>query len=252
MSRGKTGYINSARMRGVVPYLDRVPSVLFPPNMDAYGVFEDFIGWPTLAAAANANGWQWMEQNAGTLTQADEAGGVVMLATGGADNDASQMIMGGSAAGGAFWAAADKDIYFEARAKMSNLGVARTNIFVGLVDPVAAIILPNDGGAMVQPNFMGFVVQDTDAVFSFMGDKATIQDKNSLAVAIDTSYHYFGFVVHGVTSVDVYLDRVLIAAGALATANIPVLGLMPVLCVKAGSGVVESLSADYVMAVQMR
>lgn len=249
----RIGYIDSRRLHsGGVGYLSKIPTSIFPPNMDVYGIFEDFIGFYSLDADGEAKGWTFLEETDGTLDQADVAGGVIALGCGGADNDGAQIIMGGSAAGGAFWPAAGKDLYFEALVRHSNLGPAATNIFVGLIDPVNAAILADDGGALPNNDMLGFVFRDTEVNYSFVGDKAGAEDYNSLAVAIDTSWHYMGFIVNGVTSVDVYLDRVKIAAGAIATANIPVTGLMPALAVKAGDANAEYLQVDYVVCVQLR
>ncbi|KKL91910.1 hypothetical protein LCGC14_1889940, partial [marine sediment metagenome] len=75
---------------------------------------------------------------------------------------------------------------------------------------------------------------------------------NGLAETVDSSWHYLGFYVNGVTDVTVYVDRAAVSAGAIATANIPVTGLMPAIAVKAGTGAAETIEFDYLMCVQLR
>ena len=103
---------------------------------------------------------------------------------------------------------------------------------------------------------LGFVKRDVVAEvnWSFVGDNAGAEDMNALGATcvVANAWHYLGFYVNGVTDVTVYYDRVEVAAGAIATANIPLTGLMPAIAVKDGSGVAETIKFDYLMCVQLR
>ena len=259
MSKVK-GFIDSRRMRNAVCGLQGVPTVLFPPNMDAYGINEDFESIEGLAAAANLaatkTNWAFFIVVAGTIVQLNLAGGVARLGVPATDEDSAQIILGSTAAAGSFFPAAGKDIWFEARIRAGLLTVPATaNYFIGLVTPAAAAILAAAGGAL--PNdCMGFVKRDQalEVNWSFVGRKGAVEDANPLGIVVDNAWHYFGFYVNGVTSVTVYYDRVAIAAGALATANISVGGLMPCVAIRTGdpAPAADTIDVDYVMCVQLR
>lgn len=256
----KTGYIDSRRLRGGVAELQKVPTVLFPPNMDAFGINEDFESIEGLAAAANlAAGksvWQYFIVVAATIAQLNLAGGVARMAVPATDENSAQIILGSTAAAGSFFPAAGKDIWFEARVRCGLLPVpATTNYFVGLVTPAAAAILAAAGGAL--PNdMMGFVKRDQalEINWSFVGRKVAVEDANPLGIVVDNGWHYFGFHVNGTTSVEVYYDRALVPAGALAFANISVGGLMPCIAIRTGDATpaADNIDIDYVMCVESR
>jgi len=78
------GYIDGRRIRvGGVPVWGPVPSVLIPGTMEAYGIFEEFLGVEQLNIGGNSHDWEFWIQNAAVLTQADVAGGVGIITCGG-------------------------------------------------------------------------------------------------------------------------------------------------------------------------
>jgi len=254
------GYIDGRRARvGGVPIWGPVPSVLIPGTMEAYGIFDDFLSSEDLAAnnsmPTGQATWEYLIATAGNIDQADEVGGAVTLLSPAADNQGGQIIMGSLAGGGAFFLAAGKHLWFEARAKVTINTATQFNHYIGLINPVNADILANDGAALPNNDMLGFVVRDGESNWSFVGDKAGAEDMNDLGAGcvVDGSYHYFGFYVNGVTDVTVYYDRAVIAAGAIATANIPVVGLMPAFAEKSGNAAgLDALTIDYIMCVQLR
>ena len=252
----KPGYIDARRLRiGGVPIWSPVPSTLIPGVMEAYGIYEEFIGLETLNLGGHTKDWEYWMQNAAVLSQGDEAGGAALITCGGADNDSGQITLGGLAGGGAFFPAANAHLWFEARVFAGCVTAAEFGYYVGLYDPVNAAILADGFVALPNQDFLGFVVRDTEVNWSFVGDNATVQDLNPLGAGcvVTAAWHTLGFYVNGVTDVSVYYDRVLIAAGAVLTANIPVLGLMPAIAVKAGAAAgLETIAVDYIMCVQLR
>jgi len=259
MANRQPGYIDGRRARvGGVPIWGPVPSVLTPGTMEAYGIFDDFLSCEDLAAnGAFPTGqatWEFLEATIGTIDQADEVGGAFIIASPATINQGGQIILGSNAGGSAFKPAAGKHIWFEARAKVVIGSAAKFNYFIGLVEPEAVDILVNAGAIPTNDEIIGFIVRDTESNWSFMGSKADFQDINDLGApaVVDTSYHYFGFYVNGVTSVTCYYDRAVIAAGAIADTSIPVVGIMPAFAVKAGDGNIESMTVDYIMCVQLR
>ena len=258
----RTGFIDGRRLRiGGMPPWEAVPAILPPGVMEAYGILEDFLGVEDLPGAgsmATSQGvWEHWIQVASTIAQADVAGGAVIMTTGALDEDSGQIILGSAAGGGAFFPAAGKHMWFEARVRAGLLVAAATfNYFAGLVNPVAAAILSDAGAIPAIPDIIGFIARDTEVNWSFMGDNAGAQDINPLGVGcvVNNLWHYLGFYVNGVTDVTCYYDRVAVAAGAILTANIPVTGIMPAFAVKTGDAlnVADTLEVDYVMCVQLR
>jgi len=249
----KIGYIDGRRIRvGGVPNWGPVPDVLTPGSMEAYGIYEDFVTLEQLAVGGNSQGWDFWIQNAAVLSHADVAGGHALITCGGADEDSGQIVLGSLAGGGIFFPAADKHIWFEARVYVGEVG-AQSNYFMGLVDPVNAALLADGGGAGVMPNnnCLGFFCYDGVANWYSIGDKAGVQSSVDLTIAAAAAWHTFGFYVNGVTDVQLYYDRAAVGA-VIATANIPVTGLMPAIAVKAGAVAAETIQADYVMCVQLR
>jgi len=262
MANRQPGYIDGRRTRvGNVPIWGPVPDVPIPGTMEAYGIFDDFLSCEDLAAnGSSPTGkatWEFFIQVAATLAQADEVGGAIVITTGALDEDSGQIIMGSNAGGSAFVPAAGKHLWFEARVKVGLLVAAATfNYYIGMVKPEAVVILTNAGAIPTNDNMIGFIARDGESNWSFMGSKADAQDINPLGAGcvVDNAYHYFGFYVNGVTDVTCYYDRAVIAAGALATANIPVTGIMPAFAVKTGDplNVADTITIDYVMCVQLR
>jgi len=253
----KIGFIDGRRpVVGGINAWTEVPGLLIPGQLQGYGIYEEFMGVSELNVPAgighNVPGWESNIFNGGAaLSLADIRGGNVLLQTAGGNNDSGQLTLG-DVVGGAFWPAADKDIWFEALMK-HTYAVADENIAFGLIDPDAAVYLADDGGGIPINNHLAFVVLDGGALWCFQGNKAGLVDTNSLAIApVDLVFHTFGFHVRGVTAVDVYYDRVLVAAGQILTANIPVTGLMPFFAIKAGSAAVEAVYFDYIMCIQRR
>jgi len=229
--------------------------------MEAYGIFEDFQGIEDLAAAASlampSGAWDFFIVVAATIAQADVAGGAVIITTGALDEDSGQVTLGSAASGGAFFPAAGKHLWFEARVRCGVLVAADTfNYFVGLVDPKAAAILPAGGGAFTFNDILGFCAQDGDTNWSTVGRNIAVEDLNPLGAGypVDNAWHYFGFYINGVTDCAFYYDRALVAAGAILTASIPIVGLMPSIAVRTGDAlnVADTIECDYIMCVQLR
>jgi len=234
-----------------------IPAILIPGHLDAFGIYEDFLMGTELAARETPMGWESDEFNAGgVFAIADHIGGVALVQTNGGDNDAMQATLGSCNAlgsGGAFWPQAGKDIWFEARVKHSY-DPADVNLAFGLIHPGVAQILRDNGVGCNINNRLMFVVLDGEDTWYFEGDKAGDTDKNDLEKApADLAWHTYGFHVRGVTAVDVFYDRVVVAGGKVLTANIPTAaGLMPFFAITAGSAIAEAIYVDYIMCIQKR
>jgi len=253
----RIGFLDGRRsVVGGVPAWGGVPALLIPGQLQGYGIYEDFLRY-ILADAAEPSVPDWLCAKTNTvLSIADIAGGAVLLTTGAVDEDTGQMQLG-DGVGGMFWPAAGKDIWFEARVKQTIAGTNTLNLAFGLQDPCGATeILADVGAGPAVNNHLMFLTLDTGAgnnAWSFEGDKAGAPDRNALGENLESLvWHTYGFHVVGVTRVDVYYDRELVAAAEIATANIPVTGLTPFVCIKTGTTAIEAVYIDYIMCVQKR
>ena len=259
--KGKTGYIDLRRLRNVLPgALQNAPGLPLPRS-GSYGIMEHFLSVPGTVAnnpvQLPSGTWQFRIAAAGPLAQASGAGGLATLIPAGAANDMGQITYGDGVAGhGAFTPAANKDIWFETRFKLSNSGPNNLNLFAGLsIAPGAADIMANAGGGFALTNGLGFEAIAGDLVFSFMGRKAGAQvtTLSAITLAPDGNLHTFGFYLQGLTALTVYIDDVpysaLVPAGFIAT-NVPVVNLMPAVCLKTG-GAAETITMDYITCIQL-
>lgn len=256
----KTGNIDSRRIviDGIGGWPE-VPAVLVPGNLQAYGIYDDIFEECNLAAGRTLAGWRLRATN-GVFSIADVAGGVFMLNTSDtADNDVAQLTLGGED-GGAFWPAANKDIYFEIRARQTILGTNTLNLGFGLIDPAALEYLDDDGAGVPAAieNYIMFQTLDTGAgnnAWSFVSENATAVATNALTLNLDSlTWHTYGFWVNGITAIYPFYDRVYYPAGLIATANIPRTGLMPFITIKDGNAAAfdEYVQVDYIMCIQRR
>lgn len=257
----KFGFIDARRpVIGGVPGWTGVPALLVPGQGQVFGIQEDFFKSTELAAAPGESPTGW-ETDAfgglGTFVISNEAAGVGLWQTNGADNDAIQSTLGSiGIGGGAFWPRVGHDIWFEARVKVSHID--EIIVAIGLQDPDPLVYMGNAGAGPAVQNHLLFTAVDAGAGITenwhFEGGRVAAEVDNNLAVPLVALPTWFilGFHVVGITRVDVYVNRALVAAGQVVTANIPITGLMPVVCIKAGDGAVQAFYVDYIMCVQRR
>ena len=250
----RTGNINAARITidGISGWPE-VPAILIPGNLQAYGIYDDFLGECNLAAGRTQDGWRLLVAS-GTWILANEAGGVGLLQTGAVNDQLAQITLGGETTG-AFFPVANKDIYFEVRIKVGTAGAGTSNVAFGLIDPAAAAYLGAAGGGITVADYICWETLD-DGVTTWNFTAASTAggvDRNVTATELESlTYHTFGFWVNGITAIYPFYDRVYEPLGLIATANIPLTGLMPFFAVRSGDGTNEPLYFDYCMCIQER
>lgn len=226
------------------------PGVASSTGQHTYEFFDDFVKPPTVSETPDA-GNTWLltvvdsgVDNSETWNLADDSpGGVWAIVTNDANDDSNSLQVNGES----FKPAAGKHIWFECRFKIDDAGLAE--YFIGLAEAVVG------DGIDAPDDCIGFLNQNSgaDETIKFVGDKATAQDLNDSAVAlVDNTWTTVGFYVNGVTDVTAYIDGTEVGALALATANITVEALSPLISVRNGSAAVSTLSIDYVKIVQLR
>lgn len=179
-----------------------------------------------------AGGADWIVTEVGTCTQtlSDEAGGAVVLTTGGTEDDGISMQQGKpSDSGAGEWVLprANKNIYFEVTAALND--ATQSDIFIGLTTTDTAIT------ASLPSNYIGFLKVDGATGIS-ANTVATAGSQQTTGVkTMDTAYHKYGFKVTGLTKVEFYIDDVIVATHTTVAA-IPVTEMRPSIEVLTGEG----------------
>jgi hypothetical protein len=188
---------------------------LHDPSIGVY-LNEDFSGYN---AAATTGDWILTQATAGTAAVSTAATGVLEIdsasatATQGVNLQRAKSI---------FLPAAGKDLWFECSMKIVDT-YDKAEIFVGLSDIDTAIIAAS---ANASDNHIGWQCVTDDGVLLFSGEKAGTGATRAATTIAEDTYVKLGFKVTGVSTVDQYIDGVLTGT-ATATANIPIVALVP-------------------------
>ena len=247
---GKQNYRNAAFDKYGQPFYVARNS----PHL-SHEYMEDFLGMKATVADGD-KGINVIVTDNGSVTSANSAtypGGVVVLAasdTSAGDND--ECYIGSEALN---WTInTGKDLYFEARIKLTEASTNAANIVVGLIDENNANALEDDaGGPDDDYNGVGFYKVDGGTVWQFESAKSTSHATTASAGAFASGTWYrLGFYVDSEASITPYIDGV---AGTpiTTTASIPNDVALGWICgVKNGIAAAESLYVDYVRIVQLR
>lgn len=204
--------------------------------------FDDFFAFDTTATV----GGYATVSDGGTIANIDGAGGVLSIATDVNDNDESYV----SSITEVFLFSTTKNLYFEARVKLTEANTDDANIIVGLSDTVAANSLL-DNGAGPMASYDGAVIFKVDGGTVWQGEasNAATQDTDTdIGAFSDATWTKLGILYDfndGVTAtVTFYIDGV---SGGSVDLTIAGLAEMHILLgVKAGDTNAETLLVDYV------
>jgi len=233
----------TADHRIVLPTHQNVLEKAMPP----VEFFDDFLG-----GYVSGDRWTLATDTDGTATIDDARDGILSLLTGGTDNDGSTL----SSTDEIFLADTDKNIFFEARVKLTEANDDDANIYVGLCDIVTVDTMQDDaGGPAGTLDGIGFYKLDGNMYWEFETSNATTVNANSDMVAFESGTWYrLGFKYDyndGVTAkVTPYVN-----GKAYAPVDLTISGMAEMnvtLSVKAGGNNAETLKVDYVRVVADR
>ena len=179
----------------------------------------------------------------------DAANGVISLKpTNATDNHACTIATDGES-----WDLANgKELWFEARVKLTEANTDDANILIGLCDTPGADVLKDDGGGPAD-SYDGIVFAKVDGgtVWQFETSNSTAQTTTADAGDFSSGeWHRVGFHYDGDTTVTPYLDGV---AGTAHTVSYTGWAEMEfVASVKNGDSNIETLMIDYVKIVNLR
>ena len=151
---------------------DLVGRDFFPAKRDYIEVWDDFDHYVT------ADTWTTTATNSGTIAVSDAVGGVVKVYPSSAENseaDNDETYLHSTTE--IFKFAANKPFVFEARVKPLFNTSTGINVFVGLMDAVAAnCIVDNGAGPKTTSSHAGFILLDSDATW-YAGTSITTTQK---------------------------------------------------------------------------
>jgi hypothetical protein len=175
--------------------------------------------WQSYNAAATTGDYVLTQATTGTGAISTAAPGVLEL-----DSNSTTATQGANLqrVKSVFVPAAGKHIWAEFKVKVVDT-YDKAEVFVGLSDVETAILAAS---ANASDNHIGWQCVTDDGVLLFSGEKAGTGATRAAATIAEDTYITLGFYVNGVTEVEQYVNGVLTGTNT-ATANIPVVALVP-------------------------
>ncbi|MBU8870673.1 MAG: hypothetical protein KOO60_07405 [Gemmatimonadales bacterium] len=211
-------------------------------------VGEDFTQFNDAVATTSLPGWTVTQAGSqGAVSIDDAAGGVLLI-----DSDSATVTQGANVQkiGECFLPAADKDIWFEARFKIVDT-FDKCELFVGLSETDTAII---DTSANASASHIAWQCVTDDGVLLLSSEKAGTGETKAAATIEEDTWIKVGFHVSGLSTVDQYIDDVLISTTTAlqhVTANIPIVEMTPSFVCQSGGTNDPIMHVDYVKVVQV-
>lgn len=226
-------------------------SYSIPSLFDRRSEFEVFDDFEIL-------GERWTAVNdgtTGTMAVSDAAGGVLSIATAGADNDYHYLATDNEV----FLPAAGKPFRCQARLSLAEANTDDANICFGLSSGITATLLADDGGGLTQAT-AGIMLTKVDGGTTWVGawSDGTTKKTQTLGSFTSGSYVEVGFYLNTSSASDTHAELVFFVGDAEYPAQRVALsgGLLTemhgVLGVKAGAGNAETLLADFVHFARKR
>lgn len=214
-----------------------IPVSELKSNFSAGLIYEnDFLGSDNLVTT---EGWTITQVTSGTLSLLAAEGGALHVDSAGnasSDDGVSAQLLNCR-----FLPAAGRKIAFEARVKMND---ATDQYFIGLAATDTTLIAA--GVLDDVSDKVGFYHEaaSTDNKISCVTARTNADDKTAdVATNTDATYMTVGFVIDGITTVNFYVNGVLVESGAL-TANVPNAAMCLSVCAQ-----VEATGADAEMDI---
>lgn len=230
---------------------------LVTARKDVQGMWEGYpvAGAPFRTVAGYRNDFftwvadEWTVTEVGTSLQglADAANGILVLTSGGTEDNGNNLQLGGTSdgetTGEAFLPAVGRTIWFEASVAYDD--VTQSDFLIGLskqdttaIDTAVGIFFrKDDGDALI------------DAVTTSAAATATT-DLGVATMAANT-FVRLGFKVSGLDKVEFYVNDVKVATHS-TVANIPAEAMKLTIVALTGEGNAAALSVDYVICEQTR
>ena len=229
------------RIAGNLVYLDRGAHgkrVVDAIGPDVFKFQHDFVRGQGLSATALGDEATVTATGTSPAVYTDAAGGVLLLTTGGTENDGLNIQwLGENFHLGATGISA---LYFGCRFKISD--ATQSDFFIGLCDTDTDIL----GGA---DDSIGFRKADGSTAVSFVTEKGTTET-TATAFTADTSWHIVEFYYDaGAGTLEPFVDGVSI--GNVATTNLPDEEQRVSVHFLTGEGGAKTMSIDWITVIQI-
>jgi hypothetical protein len=235
------GQVHSKRIAGqYVEFEGHEKSLVAARGKDTIVYFDDFLN-SGLASADAPLGWTvtLVEAGAGesTITKVDAAGGAILITTDANEDDGAQMQL----AGESFEFSTDqKATYFGIRFKSGE--ATQSDFIVGLCITDTTLL-----GGMTDGTYFRKVDGSTSVAFVTEKDSTETETTGVLTFAADTDY-LLEFYFDG-TSIEAFVDGVSVATHTTNICDNEL--LTPSIAFLAGSAAVETMTIDWVRAIQV-
>jgi len=222
----------------------------------AYCVFEDFSNFHPITDAnpPTVAGWTCTQggNDKGVLRIIDGAGGLLDIYSESTTQHEGLTVQQTVAP---FLCAADKDIWFEARVRVTDT-FDKCEFFCGLAK-IDGTLLKNDGDMDQTADYIGFGVETTlSGVTSFYACKDATELKDSTGATgtlPEADWMRFGFHVDGTTGIKAFIDGDPFALTTVLYTNIPTTDPLAISFVCQTDGTNDPiLAVDWVKCVQLR
>ena len=222
----------------------------------AYVYFEDFLDFEAIADADpnTSASWTWTQ---GGNTQGDAAiiagaGGILELDC---DSTTQHEGMHGQLAVAPFKLAADKDLWYECRVRVTDT-FDKIEFFAG-ISTLDGTLMKNDGDLDTGSDYVGFGVETTLAgVTSFYICKDTAELKDSMGATgtlPEADWMRFGFHVDGTTGIHAFIDGDEQTLTNVVYTGIPTTdALSPIFVCQTDATNDPLLAIDWIRCVQLR
>jgi hypothetical protein len=204
---------------------------------DYVTVFDDFTG----VVIDATNDWTVVkDSSAAVALVADTAGGEVVLTSQTTTNDDGASIQGNEI----FLPAAGRTIWFETRIKVADAD--QQDVFVGICENFAT----DPEACLTASNRIGLQITDEDASILCKSEVADAETSTDSAIdAVDATYIRLGFKVSGISQIQFFVNRELVATHT----TVPATEMAPAIFSLSGNASgTKSLTADYIMCVATR
>lgn len=229
------------RIAGNLVYIDRgahLRRVIDAIGPDVFKYVNDFMQGPGLSATALGDDATVTATGSSTAVFTDAAGGVLLLTTGGTENDGLNI----QALGENFHLGATgiRALYFGARFKISD--ATQSDFFIGLCDTDTDILGAADDS-------IGFRKADGSAAVNFVTEKGTTETTLA-ALTMDTAWHIVEFYYDAdAGTLEVFVDGA--SLGFVAVTNLPDEEQRVSVAFLTGDTAAITMSIDWIRVVQI-
>ncbi len=222
----------------------------------AYTFFEDFVNFYAITDAdpPTSAGWTWTQgaNTNGGVSIIAGAGGLLELDS---ESTTQHEGMHGQVDVAHFKLAANKDLWFEARVRVTDT-FDKCEFFCGIAT-LDTTLMKNDGDLDTGSDFVGFGVETTKlGVTSFYECKDTAELSDSMGTVgtlPEDDWIRLGFHINGTTGIHAFIDGDEVALTNVVASGIPTTdALSPVFVCQTDGTNDPLLAIDWVRCVQLR